>query len=80
MTLETPQLNLSKYIFYFRFVTENQHVFVGRMDGCNAWRRDRIRVRPSPEYVPAVQLEGARAQSQNDAGFRQIRHQRVSRT
>lgn len=59
-------------------VSEDEHVAVGRMDGSDARGRDRVRVRPPPQHVTAVQLEGARTQPEDHAGLRQVRGHGVS--
>lgn len=59
------------------FVSENEHEFVGRLDGSDARRRNRIRVRASAKQVPRVQREGAKSRQKDDIGLFHLRIARV---
>lgn len=60
------------------FVTEDEHIAVGRVDGCDARRRDRVCVRPPAQHVAAVQLSRAGPQSADHAVIRAFRSHGVS--
>lgn len=49
--------------------TEDQHKSVGRVDGCDARRRDRVRVRPPSEHDAAVQRARERPQPEDHASL-----------
>ena len=51
---------------------------MGRLDGSDARRRDRVRVRPPAQREPQVHGERARARPQNDHGLLYFRPARVS--
>lgn len=59
-------------------VAEVEHQPVGRLDGRDARRRDRVRVRAPAERQSHVQGGGARARPQDDTGLLQFRRARVS--
>lgn len=50
-------------------ISAYQYLIMGRMDGSDARRRNRIRLRPTTEYVLTVQRQREGPQQQDYAGL-----------